>query len=185
MLFHHKKKPHKIRSKDILSNTKLNDPKTIKFSPEYHLFYFADNSNSVYENCKKIYIIVMHTRCCRGKVSKKFKIFNNKPDWVKSERNNQNNSRIYLRQRLFYFENYSISINTSHKFFPSKYTITSSWGKVSQYTWNRCLSFQKHFVKVYVSILILNIYKTLVGYTPEEVQSLFKGVSPGHSGSLW
>ena len=113
----------------------------------------------------------MHTKCCRGKVSKKFKIFNNKPDRGKSERKNQNNSRIYLRQRLFYFAHYSISIYTSHKFLPSKYTITSSWGKVSQYTWNRCLSFQKHLVKVYMSILILNIYKT---YTKHLLDTLLK-----------
>ena len=51
MLFHHK--THKIRSKDVLSNKKLNDTKTVKFSPENHLFYFADNSNSVCENCKR------------------------------------------------------------------------------------------------------------------------------------
>ena len=36
-------KTHKIRSKDVLSNTKL----TIKFSPEITLFYYADNSNSI------------------------------------------------------------------------------------------------------------------------------------------
>ena len=51
MFFHHK--THTIGSKDELSNTKLNDTKTIKFSPEKHLYYFADNSNSTYENFKK------------------------------------------------------------------------------------------------------------------------------------
>ena len=51
MLFHHK--THKIRSKDVLSNKKLNDEKTVKFSPENHLFYFADNSNSDCENFKR------------------------------------------------------------------------------------------------------------------------------------
>ena len=51
MLFHHK--THKIRSKDVLSNKKLNDMKTVKVSPENHLFYFADNSNFISENCKR------------------------------------------------------------------------------------------------------------------------------------
>ena len=41
------------RPKDVLSNTKLNDTKTINCSPENHLFYFADNSNSICENCKR------------------------------------------------------------------------------------------------------------------------------------
>ena len=84
MLFHHK--THKIRSKDVLPNKKINNTKTVKFSPKYHLFYFPDNSNSICEICKKIYIIIMHTRCCRGRVDKKFKIFNNTTDRGKSER---------------------------------------------------------------------------------------------------
>ena len=65
-------KTHKIKQKDALSNKKLNDTKTVKFSPENRLFYFADNSNSICENCKRLFIIVMHTRCCRGKVGQKF-----------------------------------------------------------------------------------------------------------------
>ena len=32
---------------------KLNDTKTNKFSPENHLFYIADNSNSICEKLQK------------------------------------------------------------------------------------------------------------------------------------
>ena len=90
-----------IKSKDVLSNTKLNDTKTIEFSPESHLFYFE----FYLQKLQKIYIIVMHTRCCRGKVGKKF---NNKPNRGKSVSKNQNISRIYLRKcvlfcKLLYF----------------------------------------------------------------------------------
>ena len=45
MLFH--LKTHKIRFKDVLSNKKLNDTKTVNFSSENRLFYFADNSNTI------------------------------------------------------------------------------------------------------------------------------------------
>ena len=44
----------------------------------------------------------MHTRRCRQKVGKNFKIFNNTPDRGKSVRKkNQNNSRIYLENACF------------------------------------------------------------------------------------
>ena len=46
---------HKVLSKDVLSNTKLNDTKTIEFSPENHLFYIANNSNSICQNRKNLY----------------------------------------------------------------------------------------------------------------------------------
>ena len=88
----------------------------------------------------------MHTRCSRGKVGKKFKILIISPIEVKVLETNQNSSRIYLKKkpRLFYFANYSISIYTNHKFSHLMKTATSS-----------C------------------IYKTFMGYNPEEVRPMF------------
>ena len=83
MLFHHK--TNQIRSKDILSNKKLDDTKTVKFSSENH-YFFLRITRILFKKVAKIYIIVMHTRCCRGKAGHKFKIFNNKPDRGKSVR---------------------------------------------------------------------------------------------------
>ena len=76
MLFHHK--THSISSRDVLPNTKLNDMKTIKFSPENHLLFLR-------VKLQKIYIILMHIRCCRGKVDQKFKIFDNKKKMVREK----------------------------------------------------------------------------------------------------
>ena len=110
MLFHHK--THKIKTKDVLSNTKLNDTKKLKFSPENHLFYFADNS--YLRKLQNIYIIVKHTRCRRGKIGTKFKIFNNKSIEKKIKIIQE-----FISENAFYFTNYSISIYTSHTFFAS------------------------------------------------------------------
>ena len=55
MLFHHK--THKISSKDVLSNTKFNDTKTIKFPPKITYFIsrktrilFAKIAKDLYNN---------------------------------------------------------------------------------------------------------------------------------------
>ena len=48
MIFHHK--THVIRSKDVLSNTKLNDMKTIKFPPEKSTYFILRITRILFTN---------------------------------------------------------------------------------------------------------------------------------------
>ena len=68
-------------------------------------------------------------------------------------------------------------INLHERMLPTSAGVepATSWSPVGRKT---------HLVKVYMSILIFYMYKTLVGYNREGVQSLFKSVPPLHSGSL-